>query len=93
MNWWRGCVRVAGARRTRAQLILRLASGKSDSAIVSALDCNRSYISRWKQRFLRERLAGLYARHRGRAVDQGTPDWKQRSWYGRAVVLRRFQDR
>ena len=63
--------RAGDARRAR--LILMVSSGKSYSEIVAALDCNRSYISRWKERFLSERLAGLYARHRGRAVDKRTP--------------------
>jgi transposase len=57
----------------RARLILMLSSGKSYSAMVEALDCNRSYVSRWKERFLSERLGGLYARHRGRAVAKRTP--------------------
>ena len=51
----------------RAELILRLAKGQSYSTIKSALRCGQSYISRWKKRFLRERIAGLYSRHRGRA--------------------------
>src|SRR4026208_1601691 len=49
----------------RARLILMLASGDSYSQIRQTLTCNRSYISRWKQRFVEQRLAGLYARHRG----------------------------
>ena len=57
----------------RARLILMLSSGKSYSAIVQALECNRSYVSRWKERFLSERLGGLYARHRGRAGAKRTP--------------------
>jgi len=51
----------------RAELILRLAKGQSYSTIGSALGCGQSYISRWKGRFLSERIAGLYSRHRGRA--------------------------
>ena len=57
----------------RARLILMLAAGRSYSGIRRALGCNASYISRWKGRFLAERLAGLYSRHAGRAVDQRTP--------------------
>ena len=52
----------------RAELILRLAQGESYSTIRAALRCGQSYISRWKQRFVAERLAGLYSRHRGRAA-------------------------
>lgn len=57
----------------RARLMLMLAAGQSYSEIRAALGCNGSYISRWKQRFVAERLAGLYARHPGRAVDKRTP--------------------
>jgi transposase len=57
----------------RARLILMLSADRSYSEIRRALDCNGSYISRWKGRFLAERLAGLYSRHAGRAIDQRTP--------------------
>src|SRR5436305_3486714 len=57
----------------RARLILMLSADRSYSEISRALDCNPSYISRWKGRFLAERLAGLYSRHAGRAVDKRTP--------------------
>ena len=59
----------------RARLILMLAQGDSYSQIRQALACNRSYISRWKQRFVEQRLAGCMP---------GTPvgPWKKelRSW-------------
>lgn len=57
----------------RARLILMLSANRSYSDIGRALGCNPSYISRWKKRFLAERLAGLYARHPGRAVGKRTP--------------------
>jgi hypothetical protein len=47
--------------------------GLSYSEICRELRCNCSYISRGKKRFLSEGLAGLYARHRGRAVEKRTP--------------------
>lgn len=56
----------------RAELILRLAQGQSYSTIRGALRCGQSYISRWKKRFWAERLAGLYSRHRGRAVQKNS---------------------
>jgi transposase len=59
-------------------LILALARGDSYSEISSALSCNRGYISRWKQRFLDERLGGLYARHQGRQVEKRTPQLEAR---------------
>src|SRR5207244_10057636 len=49
----------------RARLILMLGDGKSYTIIQGALQCNRSYISQWKQRFERDGLAGLYSRHKG----------------------------
>lgn len=50
----------------RARLILELARGKSFSQIMSQLGCSQNYIIRWKQRFLTDRLCGLFARHQGR---------------------------
>ncbi len=49
----------------RARLILMLAAGESYSSVRAALGCDPGYVSRWKKRFQADRLAGLYARHRG----------------------------
>jgi transposase len=57
----------------RARLILMLSADRSYSEIGHILGCNPSYISRWKGRFVAERLAGLYSHHWGRAVDKRTP--------------------
>src|ERR1039458_3712200 len=57
----------------RARLILLLAQGKSYLTIRQLLGCNPNNISRWKGRFEAERLAGLYSRHSGRAVEKRTP--------------------
>lgn len=57
----------------RARLILMLAEGQPYTAIQAALGCNPTFIARWKARFVAERLAGLYARHRGKAVAKRTP--------------------
>lgn len=69
----------------RARLILLLARGEPYRSIQTALGCNSGYIRRWKQRFEAERLAGLFARHPGRAVAKRTPklearilDWTRR---------------
>jgi transposase len=51
----------------RARLILLLAEGCTWAEIREKLDCGDSYISRWSKRFEAERLAGLFARHAGRA--------------------------
>ena len=50
----------------RARLILMLADGESFTTIQLTLRCNRSYISRWKQRFESDGLSALYSRHPGR---------------------------
>ena len=67
----RRSVRADDARLAR--LILMLFEGRTYSEIQAALGCDRTYISRWKKRFLDERLAGLYARHRGRKATVLTP--------------------
>src|SRR5471032_1118728 len=61
-------VRAADVRR--AKLILMLEDGESRDAIMSALGCDSRFIARWSGRFLNERLAGMYARHPGRAPEQ-----------------------
>src|SRR2546427_1637925 len=57
----------------RARMILALDRGDSFTEVAGALACNRNYISRWKERFIEERLAGLYSRNLGRAVNAKTP--------------------
>ena len=49
-----------------ARLILLLAEGLTWAEIRAKLDCSDSYISRWRQRFDKDRLAGLFARYAGR---------------------------
>src|SRR5438093_5264954 len=57
----------------RARIILAIDRGDSYTEIAGALVCNRNYISRWKERFVEDRLAGLYSRNLGRAVSVKTP--------------------
>src|SRR5688572_6846676 len=57
----------------RARLILMLDNENSYSEIQAALSCGATYISRWKKRFLADRIAGLYSRHPGRAIQKRTP--------------------
>jgi transposase len=78
----RGSRRLRADDVRRARLILMLAAGEPYSSIQAALGCDRGYISRWKQRFLEARLAGLHARHTGRAVSVQTPQMEARilSW-------------
>jgi len=70
----------------RARLIFMLAQGHSYSEIRQALACNSNYISRWKQRFVEQRLSGLYARHPGRAIEKQTPQLEARilTWTGKS---------
>jgi len=49
-----------------ARLVLLLADGLSYSAIQSELDCSAPFVSKWRGRFLADRLDGLYARHQGK---------------------------
>lgn len=51
----------------RARLILRLDEGATREAVMSELGCDSRFVSTWKSRFAADRLAGLYARHPGRA--------------------------
>ena len=49
----------------RGRLILLLASGLPWHQIRERLECSRGFIARWKQRFVAQRLEGLYPRHQG----------------------------
>lgn len=55
------------AQARRARLILLLDAGTSRDTVMRQLACDSRFIAVWKHRFLEERLAGLYARHPGRA--------------------------
>jgi transposase len=54
----------------RAKIILRLAAGHPYRAIMKQEGCSQDFIARWKERFVKERLAGLHARHRGKIVSE-----------------------
>jgi len=62
-------VRTEDSRRAR--VILELASGRGLRGTASSLACSTSYVQRWAGRFRAERMGGLVARHRGRAMAQG----------------------
>jgi transposase len=47
-----------------------LEDGDSRDTIMGRLECDSRFIARWSSRFLKERLAGMYARHPGRAPKQ-----------------------
>jgi transposase len=57
----------------RARVILMLADGAAFTAITMAVGCYPDYVSRWKQRFESQRLAGLQARYRGQPPTVRTP--------------------
>jgi transposase len=46
----------------RAQVILLLADGASFATVTGTVGCYRDYVSRWKQRFEADRVAGLRAK-------------------------------
>ena len=58
---------VSVAQSRRARLILLLAEGAKWVSIREKLGCDTRFISRWRGRFIAERLAGLFSRHAGRA--------------------------
>jgi transposase len=58
---------AAVAQVRRARLILLLDEGASWAAIKRELRCDSRFISTWGGRFAQTRLAGLFARHAGRA--------------------------
>ena len=57
---------VSVAQSRRARLILLLAQGAKWVSIREKLGCDTRFISRWRGRFIAERLAGLFSRHAGR---------------------------
>ncbi len=72
----------------RARLIMMLDEGLSWNAIGEQLPCTPDYINRWKGRFERERLGGLYARHRGSDPAEQTAKIEARvlAWTQKAPV-------
>ncbi|MDH3457650.1 MAG: IS630 family transposase [Gemmatimonadota bacterium] len=65
-----------------AQVLLLLDDGSSYLEVQREVGCSAPFISKWKKRFLEERLAGLFARHEGRPVQVLTPRMEARilSW-------------
>src|ERR1700681_1025490 len=57
----------------RARVILLLAEGYSYAAIATMTGCSSRTIALWKQRFAKDGLAGLAARHRGSKPTVLTP--------------------
>ena len=57
----------------RARVVLLLAEGCSYAAIATMTGCSSRTIALWKQRFAKDGLAGLAARHRGSKPTVLTP--------------------
>jgi transposase len=61
-------VRLRSARAElvqRARLVLMLAAGDTYEVIQKSLGCASPFITRWKRRFLKDRIRGLSSRYRG----------------------------
>ena len=61
-----------------ARVLLLLAEGATYRVIAEKVGCSEPFISKWKKRFLEDRLAGLYCRHQGRPVSVLTPRMEAR---------------
>jgi transposase len=61
-----------------ARVLLMLDAGATYSTIQESVGCSAPFISKWKKRFLAERLAGLYGRYRGRTANVLTPKLEAR---------------
>lgn len=61
-----------------ARMLLLLAEGRTYAEIAGHVECSEPFICKWKQRFVEERLAGLYARHEGRPARVLTPRMEAR---------------
>jgi len=56
----------------RAKIILLIARGRSQWAVSRQLGCSINTVRLWLKRFMDERLAGLFSRHRGKIASQQT---------------------
>lgn len=61
-----------------ARVLLLLAEGRTYREIAERTARSEPFISKWKQRFLADGLAGLYVRHAGRPVEVLTPKLEAR---------------
>lgn len=61
-----------------ARVLLLLGEGASYTQVQEKVGCSAPFISKWKKRFLADRLAGLYSRHTGRVVTVLTPKMEAR---------------
>jgi transposase len=68
--------RAEDARRARA--ILLLAEGHTWDEACERVPCSRGFLASWSQRFLEQRIAGLYSRHLGQVASVLTPQLEAR---------------
>lgn len=67
--------RIARSRSRRAEevrravIVLELAAGENIASISRSQRCSVNTVKLWRDRFLAERLSGLWSRHRGRTPD------------------------
>src|SRR2546426_1420801 len=68
-----GCRTLPAEDVRRADIILRLAEGQAQRAVARQMRCSINTVRLWRERFEVEGLAGLYARHQGRQVEEESP--------------------
>ena len=57
----------------RARVVLELASGAAGLREIAGRErCSVNTVSKWRDRFAESRLPGLFSRHRGRKVEEGS---------------------
>ena len=62
----------------RADILLRLAAGHGLRAVARQMRCSVNTVRLWQERFRAEGLAGLYGRHKGREVQDQSPELEAR---------------
>src|SRR4030095_11213664 len=62
----------------RARRILGLAGGQTLAAVRRSPGCSVNTVKLWGERFLEGRISGLFGRHPGKAVAEGTEELEAR---------------
>jgi transposase len=62
---WTRRRKTSQALSARSQIVLACAAGGSIGAVAAQLGVSRDMVSKWRSRFLRDRLEGLMSRGRG----------------------------
>lgn len=69
---------ISAVQAQRATLILALADGQTHAEIIERFGYSPTYIGRWKERFIEDRLAGLVSRYAGQPTRVLTPKLEAR---------------